>query len=159
VSDSPSNDYGATLDGVQGHIPLVTIDGADAPSTADVQRFMDGITNRVAARIGPVETITDPERAGVLVAAARALVHLGAAAQTMGAANPVLASPVAGVSYADWLWKQFQAGLDELANMEAGGGNTPGPGPGDEFSEYRLPVWSFPNTVRLGKATTHWEKY
>lgn len=159
MADSPANDYGASLAGTKAHIPFVVIDDTTSPSNADVQRFMDAITNRIAARVGPIESVTDTDRAAVLVAAARGLVHVGAASQAMGAANPVLASPVAGVSYADWLWKMFEQGLDELAATEGAGPGGPGGPPGDEFTEYRLPSWSFPNTVRTGRATTPFERY
>jgi hypothetical protein len=159
VSPTAANAYGATMKGVRSLTPFTVIDATTNPSAADVWGFIGDIANRIAASVGPLEAVTDVARRTALLRDAQGLVHLGAASLAMGANNPVLASPVEGVSYASWLWNRFSEGLKDLKAAEGVGGSGDGSGTGDEFNAYKLPLWSFPNTVRTGRATTPFEKF
>lgn len=153
----PDPYYGATVAGVQARLPDRTIDGSSKPNTTQVDGFLTEIANRVAARIGAIDTILDVTRKAQITAAAQGLVHLGAASLTEAAGAPEQADANAATSYAQWLWERFESGLDDLAATAHG--LIPPDTVDDPTLSAGSPVWSFPNTPAYGLASTHWERW
>lgn len=153
----PDPYYGATVAGVAGRLPDREFTTTSKPTAAQVDVFVTEISNRVAARIGAIDTITDATRLAQITAAAQGLVHLGAASLAEAAGAPEQADANAATSYAQWLWELYQSGLDELAASTAG--LIPPDTEDDPTVQAGSPVWSFPNTPGYGRATTSWESY
>ena len=153
----PDPYYGATIDGVRGKLPHRTISTTTKPNQAQVDQFLTEISNRVAARIGAVDTILDVDRRAQITAAAQGLVHLGAASLTEAAGAPEHADSEAQTSYSSWLWARFESGLTELG--KTADGLVPPDTTDDPDLSAGSPVWSFPNTLAHGRATTSWESW
>lgn len=153
----PDPYYGATVAGVTGRLPDRVINTTSKPTTAQVDQFLTEIANRVAARIGAVDTILDATRKAQITASAQGLVHLGAASLTEAAADPEQTDANAQSSYAQWLWERFESGLDELGKVADG--LVPPDTTDDPSLAAGSPVWSFPNTLTYGAATYHGERY
>lgn len=149
--------FGATIDGVTDKLPDRQFTDVTKPTEGAVGRFIMEIAERVSARIGAVDTITDTARRASVLGAARSLVHLGAASWAEAAGSPEEAEADNASTYASWLWAKFQEGLNELATTARG--LIPPDTPDDPSIAAGSPVWSFPNTVAAGRATTSWESY
>lgn len=149
--------FGATIDGVSGHLPDRVFSNASRPTEADVGRFIMEIAARVSARIGAVDTITDTSRRAAILSAARGLVHLGVASWAEAAGMPEEAEADNASTYSTWLWHRYTEGLDELAASAYR--LIPPDVPDDPTIAAGSPVWSFPNTMAYGQSTSHFERY
>jgi hypothetical protein len=127
-------DYGATVQGVRGHHPTLTLTESSQPSETDVEGYIEALSAWVDARVGPLTAAT------AAFDMAKSLVELGAAAWADWAAHPETVDK-AESTYGDRLWAQFLRGLDEL--LEALGIATEGL-PGPTAGRPGVPEWSFP---------------
>jgi hypothetical protein len=134
--DAPRGAFGATVTGVTDHLPAARFveqlePGRRGVTYAQVAGFVDEITARVSVRLDQLGRLVD-DLEDAVIAAARELVHIGAASRAQAARFPEQSARNAD-AYAAVLWAQFESGLDELeaelTEQLAGPGNTDGPLP------------------------------
>lgn len=119
----PVAPYAATLDGVQAHLPRTRIGPDTHPSEANVLAYLAQLSASVRVRLGDITARAD---AGEVIAAARAVVEVGAASMAEAAAFPERADN-ADTSYAGTLWSQHRQMLDDLVTfiLDVDGDGTP----------------------------------
>lgn len=107
---------GASLDGVRALLPGQPFDSTTRTTSAGVDRFLRAAIARVNLRFDALE-VNDPDRATALRPWAAQLAETAAAAWADAAARPETADPNDASSYAEWLWRRFTEGLEELAAL------------------------------------------
>ena len=139
--DTPVGIYGASVAGVRALVPearlldtLPTGPGVYGVTFAQVEEWLREVTGVVAIKLDGWERLsTDPTAVVLningapagpsdreqLIAAARTIVHNGAAAYLEAARHPERARPNDS-SYADVLWRRYELGLEQLATWLAG---------------------------------------
>jgi hypothetical protein len=149
AAETPHEPFGATVTGVAALVPSAPIRdqipaGQKGITTAQVETWLDELSNTVDLRLAGRERLRDEARKTALVDAARGVVCNGVASY-VEAARFAERAAVADTSYAEVLWRRYQSGLVELVALLTGwlddeDDAVPEPGGGS-------PAWSFPETA------------
>lgn len=144
--------YGATIAGVQAHLPTQPITADSIPSEDQVAGWLDTLTGQVMAEVGDLQALPDdpPPTGGPglrtrLTVMAAGVIQLGAASWTEAASKPELADPNNASAYANWLWDRYTEGVAALVALvdEATPEDQGAPGVDVEAAR-ALPAWDFP---------------
>src|SRR4051812_38659784 len=123
AADTPHLPFGATVAGVAALVPSAPIRdeipaGQKGITTAQVEAWLDELSNTVDLRLTGRERLRSDERKAALVDAAKGIVQTGAASYVEAARFSERAA-VADTSYAEVLWRRYQSALGELVALLA----------------------------------------